>query len=217
MADAAPRPGSTAALRQRRDAYALARSAAMTLDDARGQCEAGLAGQAAGTLAGLIEAVERNPVAQAMLARAQPGLLGEARALQQHAIRAAGEAVTETGSTDWRSDDGLTETRLIYGSNQRGHYFALEVASRGGDTDAPWQGPFPTAELAGQRGQAAQDREYGVPTFSQAQPPAIEQAEAAIAALWGARERAGAAARGADPPQERPGQAPRPGPAPAAA
>ena len=186
---------------------------------------------AAARLGEFLQRVEQNPAALEMLSARQPAALAEARSLYREAAAQADTQVTRVSQGEWLTYDGLTETRLDLGVSARGHHFALEVSERGGEHDARWSRPYPTAEAAHQAGQAAQDRAHGLTTSravarrhgTPLQPPlsssptangrpgkvaAIRESQASTD-IWADRDMAGRTARERDSAVQ--GQAPGPG------
>ena len=72
----------------------------------------------------------------------------------------------------------------------------LEVSERGGEHDARWSRPYPTADAAHQAGQDAQDRAHGL--TAEPTPAAAIRESQASADIWADREMAGRAARERD-------------------
>ena len=206
-APAQPRPGSAAAFRQRYEAYGLQARLADELGAARSALDTDKPAAAAARLGEFLQRVEQNPAALEMLSARQPAALAEARSLYREAAAQADTQVTRVSRGEWLTHDGLTETRLELGVSARGHHFMLEVSERGGEHDARWSRPYPTAEAAQQAGQDAQDRAHGL-TVEPAPAATIRESQAS-ADIWADRELAGRAARARD--SDLQGQAPAPG------
>jgi hypothetical protein len=163
------RPGGAAALRQRRDAYALTRQIGEDLQDARAMMTADLPREAARTLGSTVAANDANPVAQKMIER-QPEVMADARKVLASAEREARHQVTTSRTGEWlRSGD--TETRLSIGRSEAGHHYMLEVATERGDHGGRWSRAFGSAEIAAAAGKAAQERalDSGMPRERSAQ------------------------------------------------
>ena len=218
---AGPRPGSAAAFRQRYEAYGLQARIADEVEAARSALDNERPADAAARLGDFLQRVEQNPAALEMLLARQPAALAAARSLYREAAAEADTQVTRVSQGEWLTHDGLTETRLELGVSAQGHHFMLEVSERGGEHDARWSRPYPTADAAHQAGQDAQDRAHGwtdepVPTAAAtvrnpepAEVAAIRESQAS-ADIWADRDMAGRAARERD--RDVHGEAPRTGP-----
>jgi hypothetical protein len=229
---AQPRPGGAAAFRQRYQAYGLLARIADEVGAAQSALDNDKPADAAARLGDFLQRVEQNPAALEMLAARQPAALAEARSLYREAAAQADTQVTRVSQGEWLTYDGLTETRLDLGVSARGHHFSLEISERGGEHDARWSRPYPTAEAAHQAGQAAQDSAHGMtdepapavatarnpaPTPVEQQPDNERTAPSKVAAIresqtstdiWADRDIAGRTARERDSAVQ--GQAPGP-------
>ena len=212
-----PRPGSAAAFRQRSEAYGLQARLGDEIGAAQSALDNDQPADAAARLGDVLQRVEQNPSALEMLSARQLAALAEAHSLYRHAAAQADTPVTLVRQGEWLTHDGLTETQLDIGVSVRGHHVVLAVSERGGEQDARWSRPFPTAEAAHQAGQSAQDRAHGTtaepaPAAATARTPdptAAIRDDQASTDTWADRALARRTARERD--GEVPGQTPKPG------
>lgn len=181
----APAPGSASALRQRREAYEIAGSARAVIGDARARLDLGMAKEAGADLNALAKAIDANPEARRMLAEKEPETLRALGTLRAQAAAETPNQVRQTGSTEWQvGDGGGTETKVVFGTSDRGHHNMVLTSERGGEPTGAWSKAFPTAE-------AAKEASVGAGESSK---PATD--------VWGSRERVGNAARAAEAPKQ---------------
>lgn len=153
-----PRPGSAAAFKQRHEAYALAREMPEAVKEARSEITSPSSAEA--YLGWVVQGVERNPVAQAMIAERHPSMLGEAQSLYKAVAEEARSEPRIVAPGEWRSSAGV-ETRVDIGQSEQGFHYQLQVASVGYERDTGWSKPLPSAEAALRAGHAQEDRAHG--------------------------------------------------------
>ena len=190
-----PRPGTAAAFKQRREAYAIASSIREQINDARYDLNLrGAASEAATQLEGILHRVERNPEAQRVLAVRAPAALDIAKGLHEQAKAEIPSEVRTTSRTDWRSD-GYKETRLEFGQSQKGHHYRMDVATPGYEVERSWSIPFRTEAAARAVGRALEGREHGDYMRHQ-QPAPTQRSDHAAAMKQAALYRLGARSAG---------------------
>jgi len=170
-----PKPGGTAALKQRAEAYQLTRELPRALEEAGMMSGSGMYKQAQSELQPVVEAVMRNPAAQEMLNRSNP----QAWALAQRDIKeyqaAAPNQIDVVKMGQWSSTmDGVHETRTLVGKSDQGYHAAVETSRLGGDGGSPaWGRAQPTqdrADMQANRAERIWHEKYERPTNSPEAP-----------------------------------------------
>lgn len=174
-----PKPGGTAALKQRAEAYQLTRELPRALEEAGMMSVSGMYKQAKSELQPVLDAVMRNPVAQEMLSRSSPQTLQLAQRDIREYQAAAPHQVEIVRMGRWSSTmDGVYETRALVGQSENGFHAAVEVSRLGGDSGSvPWGKPGPSLVSAGTQASRAEHiwrEKYERPT-SGPEAPALSQ------------------------------------------